>query len=285
MGHLEGKAIVVTGGGRALGRAYALDAASEGACVVVNDVDAEVAYAVADEIRGRGGETIAVVASVSDWDAAAGLVRQCRDAFGQIDGLVNNAGIFHSSAPWDETEDRVRRIVEVNVLGAMFCGIHAFAAMREQGHGSIVNVTSGAHLGLIDISTYGATKGAVASMTYGWALHAREVGLRVNAVSPTAFSRMTKDWTHHEDIPSNPDPEVIAPLVSYLLSDRAAAINGQIVRLDGRALSLLVKARYSDARVEREAWDFDVIGEAFDRGTLGELAPIGMDHPANVAGS
>jgi NAD(P)-dependent dehydrogenase (short-subunit alcohol dehydrogenase family) len=281
--YLKGRAVVVTGAGRGLGRAYALHAASEGADVVVNDVDADEAAAVASEITAAGARALAVQGSVSDWESARALIAACEGTFGTIDGLVNNAGVFHAKAPWEETEQSIRRIVEVNVLGSMFCGVHALTAMRARGAGSIVNVTSGAHLGLHEISSYGATKGAATSLTYGWALHASETGVRVNAVSPTALTRMSDpgQWGHTGVIPSNPEPAVIAPVVTFLLGERASAINGQVVRLDGKILSLLSKARFGDDRVAAETWSVDVIADAFETGALGPLMPIGMAHPAN----
>jgi len=282
-GYLEGQAVIVTGAGRGLGRAYALDASAAGASVVVNDVDGDEADTVVAGIRATGGIATGAVGSVSDWSQARELVERCVDEYGRIDGLVNNAGIFHAASPWEETEERVRQIVAVNVLGSLFCGIHALSAMRERGGGSIVNITSGAHLGLHDISSYGTTKGAVTSMTYGWALHEPDTGVRVNAVSPTAYTRLSEPgmWKHVGDIPSNPEPEVIAPVVTFLLGKRASGINGQVVRLDGRMLSLLAKAHFGDRRVERDEWSVEVIAEAFETGSLGALSPVGMTHPAN----
>jgi NAD(P)-dependent dehydrogenase (short-subunit alcohol dehydrogenase family) len=281
--YLEGKAIVVTGAGRGLGRSYAQHIAAAGGRVVVNDVDAAEANAVEREIRNADGAAIAVPGSVADWGQAQAVVDSCVSNFGGIDGLVNNAGTFHAAAPWEETEEQVRRIVDVNVLGSIFCGIHALRAMREAGRGgAIVNVTSGAHLGLPGISTYGMTKGAAVSMTYGWALHAGQSGVRVNAVSPTALTRMSspKTWRHNVDAPSTPEPDVVAPLVTFLLGDRARSINGQVVRLDGRKLALLTRAQFRDEGVEGTSWSVDSIADAVESGALGPLSPVGMVHPA-----
>lgn len=280
-GALDGKSVLITGAGRGLGRAYALHAASEGARVAVNDVDAGEAEAVAAEIDAAGGTAIAAPGSVADWDAAAGLVARCAAAFGAIDGLVNNAAVIHTCPPWQESEPRLRAIVEVNVLGPLFCTVHAVQAMREQGRGgSIVNVTSGAHLGLPDLGAYGATKGAVVGLTYGHAVDLAASGIRVNAISPVGLTRMTERWRFNDVTPPPPPPEQIAPLVSYLLSDRAAGLTGQVVRLDGGALSLLEKAHYRAEKAAGTAWTVDEIARAVDRGQLGPPAPLGMAHPA-----
>jgi NAD(P)-dependent dehydrogenase (short-subunit alcohol dehydrogenase family) len=268
---LAGKAVLVTGAGRGLGRAYAIDTAARGAAVVVNDVDRDGVEETVAAIAAEGGRARPAVASVASWEGAERLVASAVEAFGSIDGLVNNAGVMPVGAPWAETEERIRSVVEVNLLGPMFCGIHALRRMRRQGAGAIVNVTSGAHLGTRDLTSYGATKGGVASLTYGWAIHAAEVGARVNAISPLAQTPMMAQFL---DQPVGALPEHVAPVVSYLLSDRAAAVNGQVVRLDGSALSLLRPPLYSDTRVEGEVFSFAEIAAAFDRGALGELAPV-----------
>jgi NAD(P)-dependent dehydrogenase (short-subunit alcohol dehydrogenase family) len=281
---LEGKAVVVTGAGRGLGRAYALDAARHGAAVVVNDVDRGEAEEAVAAIEAAGGTARVALGSVSDRDAAASLVARCVEDFGRIDGLVNNAGLFHAASPWEEDDEaRLRRTVEVNVLGPLFCGIAALKEMRRQGSGSIVNATSGAHLGLPGISTYGTTKGAVTSMTFGWAVDA-PAGVRVNAISPTAFTRMTDGWDFNSVTPKPLPPGEIAPLVTYLLSDLSEALNGQVLRLDGRALSLLRKAYFDpEAAVESDAWDPEAIASAVGSGRLGDPAPVGMAHPATIS--
>lgn len=270
-GALAGKAILITGAGRGLGRAYALDAARHGAKVMVADVDPVTAADTAAAIEAAGGTAGSIAGSVADWDEAGAQVAATVDAFGAIDGLVNNAGVLPIGAPWDNDEAALRAVVEVNLLGTMFCGVQAMRRMRERGGGAIVNVTSGTHLGLYpDLSAYGATKGGVASLTYGWATHGAEAGIRVNAISPLARTPMEESFSKDKVI--GPPPEVVAPAVSYLLSDRAAAVNGQIVRVDGSALSLLRRPAYSTAKVEGEHFTFEEIAAAFDRGELGPLS-------------
>lgn len=265
---LKGRAVVVTGAGRGLGRAYALHAARSGAAVVVNDVDSAASERVAAEIRASGGAAVASGHSVADRSAAAELIGLCVTRFGAVDGLVNNAGLFHQADPWAEDLDRARAMVEVNLMGTLHCGLAAIAHMRERGRGSIVNVTSGTHLGHPRSAVYGATKGAVASLTYGWALDLLRTGIRVNAISPLAVTDMKlPPYDGHAR------PEEIAALATFLLGDRSAGITGQVVRRVRRGLGLISHPAIG-TMVESEVWEVDDIDRAF-RETFHELQPVG----------
>ena len=269
---LDGRAIVVTGAGRGLGRAYARHAARHGAAVVVNDLDAAAGERVAGEIRTAGGTAVAGGHSVADRSAADDLVDLCVTRFGGIDGLVNNAGLFHQADPWDEDPERIRALVEVNLMGTLHCGLAAIARMHERQGGTIVNVTSGTHLGHPRSAVYGATKGAVASLTYGWALDLADTGIRVNAISPLAVTDMKlPPYDGHAQ------PEEIAAVVTFLLSDRSAGITGQVVRRSRRGLGLISHPAIAPM-AEAERWEVDDIDRAF-HDTFRELEPIGYgDH-------
>lgn len=234
---LDDRAIIITGAGQGLGRAYALACGRAGAAVVVNDVDAAAADDTAVEIAREGGVATAVVGSVSSWTGAEHMVEVCVSKHGRVDGLVANAAIMYMVAPWDETEDRLRAIVDVNVLGVQFSVTHAMRAMVGAGQGgSIVTIVSGAQFGIRGMSAYGATKGAVNAMTLNWAIEGAEHGIRVNAVSPFARTKMTLDHTT-EDPLSYPVPEAIAPVVVSLLSDATADVTGRLIRFDGELLT------------------------------------------------
>ncbi|MFY0634037.1 MAG: SDR family oxidoreductase [Vannielia sp.] len=281
MGALDGKAIVITGAGRGLGEAYARLCAGEGAQVVVNDIDRDCAEAVAEAIRGAGGAAWPSAHDIGDWDESAALIALCIDAFGAIDGLVNNAGLFHMATPEEETRARTEAIVRVNVLGSMNCGLHALKAMRAAGRGAIVNVTSGAQCGLAGMALYGATKGAVASLTYGWAADAAESGVRVNAVSPIARTRMYDEMLKRGDPRSAPAglevrPEENAAAVAYLLSDAAAGINGQVLRIAAPKLSLMTHPAECSGGVSQEGWTVEDVAGAFDARFRGQLQPVGL---------
>lgn len=253
--HLSGKSVIVTGAGGGLGRAYALELARQGASLVVNDVDDARAADVANEVTELGGRAEVVAGSVADWSVAERLVQTCADSYGSVDGLVNNAGLLRNALPWEEDEASLRRLVDVNVLGSLFCGVNALRQMTRQGTGAIVGVTSGTLGGTTGVTTYGTTKGAVASMIYGWALESGPLGVRVNGLMPMAVTGMTAQRSNWIDS-SNADPglkktqtgqgpEKVAPLVAFLLSDRAAGINGRIVRHDGRRITLATRPTWT----------------------------------------
>ncbi|KAA9160079.1 SDR family NAD(P)-dependent oxidoreductase [Amycolatopsis acidicola] len=272
---LAGKVIVVTGAARGLGRAYAARLAARGARVVVNDV-AGVADVV-EQLRLAGATAFGCAGSVADPDTAETLVGTCLREFGRIDGLVNNAGVRPEGWSWEEDPEITRRTVEVNLLGTLHCGAAALKAMVRQGSGSIVNVSSRAQAGIPRSATYAATKGAVASLTYSWALDVPP-GVRVNAIAPQARGTGTRrPGTVFR--PEEPEPEAIAPLVTYLLSDAAARVNGQVVRLIGRpagmALGVVKHPRGARVLTDPGGWTEEAIAAAF-AGDLGpDLEPVG----------
>jgi NAD(P)-dependent dehydrogenase (short-subunit alcohol dehydrogenase family) len=283
VGYLDEKAVVVTGAGRGIGRAYAHLAAREGAAVVVNDIDSEMAEEVTEEIRSAGGRVATVAADVSDWAGAASIIDRCVDEFGAIHGLVNNAGLFAMADGWELTESHVLELVRANIVGVAACGTLAMRRMVDQGFGSIVNIVSGAHFGIPHMSVYGATKGAVASFTYGWALDLDGTGVRVNAVSPLGRTRMgaaTADFYRSHglgviDNAGSPDPEVNAPVVIYLLSDAAAAIHGQIVRIEGAHLAVVAHPAVREPILHGD-WTVAHVDKAFADTLQDYTVPLGM---------
>ena len=263
---MAGKSVLITGAGRGLGRAYGEALAAAGANVLINDVDAAEANAAAEGIVAAGGIARAHSGTIATWDGAAAAVEECISAFGAIDGLVNNAGLFHNGPPWEETEQVIRDLVEVNVVGALFVGVHAMRAMADAGGGAIVNLTSEAHLGLPTMATYAATKGALASLTYAWAWDLAERNIRVNGLAPVGFTRMTPAWAPPG---SRPSPASVAPIVVFLLSDRAAAITGKVVHFNGTTLTPVVAPHKAAESVAKDLWSVDDIAEA----CTGPLAP------------
>jgi len=276
---LQDRAVVVTGAGRGLGEAFAVHLAQAGTAVVVNDVDADVAERTAANIRTHGGRAVASGHSVADPVQAQALVDLCVGEFGSIDGLVNNAALNYEALPWQEEPDQVRELVEVNVLGVMYTGIAAVIQMRRQGRGgSIVNVSSGASLGQRKLGVYSASKGAVASLTYSWALDLEEYDIRVNAICPLAHTRMV--WQSERSLrgcPPDRTPSRIAPLVLFLLSDDAEGITGQMIRCNGPQLHIIGQPYLKSPILARDTWDTETVRRAFDEVFGAHLEPYGLE--------
>jgi NAD(P)-dependent dehydrogenase (short-subunit alcohol dehydrogenase family) len=275
---LQGKAVVVTGAGRGIGAACARGIGRQGASVVVNDLDGEEAEKVAQEIVAAGGMATACAADVSDWEGAGRLIAACLAAFGKIDGLVNNAALYHIGQIDSLDPTVARALVEVNVLGPLYCTGHAVKPMLAQGSGSIVNVVSGAHMGMPGMGVYGATKGAVASMVYTWAMELAGSGVRVNALSPFGATNILGNSSRQLSERYGVAPTTMgqvrstvaiqpadanSPVVEFLLSDRAEAINGQLVRIDSGELQLYTHPALLLPSVKKDRWDAQAVAECF----------------------
>jgi NAD(P)-dependent dehydrogenase (short-subunit alcohol dehydrogenase family) len=256
---VDGKAILVTGAGRGLGRAYAAALAAGGARVVVNDIDAEEARAAAEEIGTAGGVARAHSGSIATWDGARAAVAACVANYGRIDGLVNNAGLLHIAPAWEESESVMRELVEVNLLGAMFVGLQAIRAMLGGGGGAVLNVTSEAAVGLPRMAAYSATKGGLASLTLAWAVDLEGRNVRVNALAPVGFTRMTPPDAAPR---SRPDPSSIAPIVVYLMSDLASRVHGRMLHFNGRSLTPFLGPRKAADSVTEVRWSVEQIAAA-----------------------
>lgn len=283
---LAGKAIAITGAGRGLGAAYARHAAELGAAVVVNDLDASAAQDTVSAIVAAGGKAVACPGDVAEWSFGERLAGACVDAFGAIDGLVNNAGILRPALVEELSEADLRRMLDINLVGTISCARAALARMRSQGHGSIVNVASGSQAGDIGLSGYGATKAAVAAFTFSMAMETRGTGIRVNGLSPLAETAMAKQNAHllalqsaNRDVRyvSLPDPAVNAPVLCYLLSDDASGVHGQIVRIAGRQLSLVTHPMIAAPVMEGD-WTFATVADAFASVLKGRQQKLGLTY-------
>ena len=283
MKHLEGKAIVITGSGRGIGAACARGCARQGAAVVINDIDADDAHESTAAIVADGGRAVTCVADVSRWEDAGRLIETCIASFGRIDGLVNNAALYERRRidAFDPVE--ARNLVEANVLGPLYCTGHAVKPMLEQRSGSIVNVVSGAHMGIATLGVYGATKGAVASMVYSWALELAGTGVRVNALSPFGATRIAlKDRKGPiaeemaKQLAKLPKPEANSPVVEFLLSDLSKDVNGQLVRIDSGELQLYTHPALLLPSVVHPEWTVETVAEAFANEFKDRLVPCGV---------
>lgn len=280
---LAGKAIVITGSGRGIGAACARGCARQGAAVIVNDVDADDAHETTAAIVAEGYPAVACIADVSQWEDAGRLIETCIASFGRIDGLVNNAALYRRERLDAFDPVAARGLVEVNVLGPLYCTGHAIKPMLEQGSGSIVNVVSGALMGIPALGVYGATKGAVASMVYTWALELAGTGVRVNALSPFGATRIAlKDrkapipQEMAKELAKLPKPEANAPVVEFLLSDRAKQVNGQLVRIDQGELQLYTHPALLLPSLVRAEWTAETVAQAFADEFKDRLVPCGV---------
>ena len=275
------KVVIITGAGQGIGRAVALHLAAEGMAVVINDLDAGLLDVLAKDIRARGGQVLTKAGSVADWNFAEQIVIAAVSEFGRLDGLINNAGLHYSSLPWDEQPERIQQLIDVNVVGSLYCGIHALKVFVAQQSGSLVNLSSGAHLGVENQSTYCASKGATASMTYAWAMDAMPFGVRVNAVAPLAKTRMTDSLQQYQtneklQAPAVEQASAMGPLFSYLLSEDSADITGQAIRFNGRDLSILQHPRVADYQETRDDWSGDTMASVFDKTLSQQCSPVGL---------
>jgi NAD(P)-dependent dehydrogenase (short-subunit alcohol dehydrogenase family) len=243
---LRDRVVVVTGAGRGLGRAFALAFAGAGARVVAADLDLESAAETAGLAIDAGGGAIAVQVDVSSADSTLAMAAATLDAFGAIDVLVNNAGVYAGlrRAPfWELSEDEWDRVMAVNLKGPWLCARACLPAMRERGGGAIVNVSSATVFsGSPDWAHYVASKGAVIAMTRVMAREAGDHGIRVNALAP-GFTLTEASRALIEDADSygvargaikrGAEPQDIVGAAVFLASDASAFITGQTLVVDG----------------------------------------------------
>jgi len=274
---LANRAFLVTGAGQGLGRAYAREIAAHGGAVVVADIASDLAESVASDIRRSGGEAVGVGADVTDPEACRTLIDVADREFARLDGLVNNAGVIVTGDTMTQSPEEIQHMVNVNVLGSVYCGNAAIRAMRHYGNGgSIVNVSSGALQGIPGLALYGMTKGAIASLTYGWALDLEGDGIRCNALAPLAQTQMSTQFPGAE-ISRGPEPDRVAPAVVYFLSALSEGITGQILRFDGMRMGLVVPGHLTTV-TQREQWSASEIAEAIATNLAPALAPVGLAH-------
>ena len=282
MGILDGKAGLVTGGGRGIGRAHCLELAAHGMAVIVNDVDGAEAQAVVDEIAAAGGTAAASDDDIGTRAGCEALVERCAADFGRVDAVINNAGIVRDRTLLKLTDEEFDDVYRVHVKGTFWCGQAGALRMRDQGEGgSIVNTTSGAQMGNFGQTNYAGSKGAIASMTYTWALELARLGVRVNAIAPSATTRMTAQARDPKTGKTAGqgrflDPQLNSPMVAYLCSDEGAWITGQILAVGGDRLGITVQPRYGDTLLMPGGWTVDAIREKFRAAFGSKLESFGL---------
>jgi NAD(P)-dependent dehydrogenase (short-subunit alcohol dehydrogenase family) len=280
----EGRVAIVTGAGRGIGRAHALELARQGARVVVNDFDAAPAAEVVAEIQAAGGDAVARIGDVADWDAARGLVGAAVDAWGRLDVLVNNAGFVRDRMFVNTSEEEWDAVVRVHLKGHFATARHAAAYWRDAAKrgeavdARIINTTSGAGLqGSVGQASYAAAKAGITALTLVQAAELGRYGITANAIAPAARTRMTE--TTFAEMMKKPDagfdamaPENVAPLVAWLASTDARGVTGRVFEVSGGMISVADGWRQGP-KVDRGArWDAREVG-AVVRDLLGSAVP------------
>lgn len=282
-GICEGRVVIVTGAGRGLGRAHALEFARQGAKVVVNDLGVSLdgrepsegpAAEVVREIRALGGEAIANGADVADWAQAAELVKAALGAFGRLDVVMNNAGFVRDRMFANATEDEWDAVMRVHLKGHFCVSRHAVAHWRDEAKAGrpvdarIINTSSGAGLqGSMAQSAYSAAKGGIAALTLVQAAELGRYGITANAIAPSARTRMTE--TVFAEMMKKPesgfdvmDPANVSPLVVWLGSAESREVTGRVFEVAGGAIGLADGWRMGP-KIDRGArWDPAEVGAA-----------------------
>lgn len=261
----------MTGGGRGIGRGHCLALARAGAGVVVNDIDRGEAQKVVDEISAAGGKAIASSDDIATRDGARALIQSSVDAFGNVRALVNNAGNMKDRSFLKMSDDEFLDVLHVHVHGTFMCSQEAALRMRDQGTGgAIVNTVSAAHFGNFGQTNYAGSKGAIASMTYTWALELARSGIRVNAISPLGTTRMSataKVGGKTVELPYF-DPALNGPFVAWLCSDDAAWVTGQIFGTGGDRVVIVEQPKYGTAMFQSGGWSVEDLQNRF-KGVFG----------------
>ncbi len=282
-GICEGRVVIVTGAGRGIGRAHALEFAREGAKVVVNDLGAELdgsggstgpAGEVVDEIRDAGGEAIANGADVADFASARELVQSAIDHFGGLDVVVNNAGFLRDRMFVTTSEEEWDAVVRVHLKGHFCVSRHACEYWRNRSKAGaavdarIINTSSGAGLqGSVGQSNYSAAKGGIATLTLIQAAELGRYGITANAIAPAARTRMTEaiftdmaapqDGSFDENAPEN-----ISPLVVWLGSPESRDVTGRVFEVKGGMIGISDGWRDGPTVDKGARWQPDEVGAA-----------------------
>ncbi|MDX1383506.1 MAG: SDR family oxidoreductase [Thermoanaerobaculia bacterium] len=253
----EDRVCIVTGGGRGIGRDYALMLAEHGAKVVVNDLggardgvgaDLGPAETVVNEIEAAGGQAVANGADVSDYEQAKAMIQQAIDTWGRLDVLINNAGILRDRMLVNMEEHEWDAVIKVHLKGTYAPAHHAAAYWRDQSKSGnpvdarLINTSSVSGIyGNMGQTNYGAAKAGIAAFTIIAARELKRYGVTVNCIAPGALTRLTEDLVVGEitdEMRAQRDPKWVAPIVTWLASSESKDVTGRVFEASGRVLAV-----------------------------------------------
>jgi NAD(P)-dependent dehydrogenase (short-subunit alcohol dehydrogenase family) len=265
--HLKGKAVLVTGSGGGIGRAIALEIARAGGNVVVNDVDADGAEETAAAVRALGAAAVVDTGSVACWDAACRMVNLAVDAFGGIDGIVNNAGIVRDAIFHKMTPEQFNEVIDVHLKGSFNVSRAAAEHFRRQCRGACVHMTSTSGLiGNVGQANYSAAKLGIVALSKSIALDMQRYNVRSNCISPFAWTGMTAlipadtpDQAARVEKFRQMTPDKVGVVVAALLSDQAARVTGQIFAVRRNEIFLMSQSRPLSSVHCGDGWTVDTV--------------------------
>jgi NAD(P)-dependent dehydrogenase (short-subunit alcohol dehydrogenase family) len=279
MGLLDGKVIAVTGGASGIGRAVSLGLAAAGASVVVNDYGVSVdgrepssapANTVVTEIEAGGGRAIASPENIATMAGGQAVVDAALNKFGDLHGVVCCAGILRERMIFNMTEEEWDAVVAVHLKGHFTVWRPATRYMRERRRGCLIGFTSTAGLeGSAGQPNYSAAKEGIVGLMRSTALAMAKYGVRAHVISPEALTRMTERLPGTRRGQVAAPPEGIAPVVAFLVSDRAAHLTGQIVHVRGNQVSVWSHPAPRQTATSRDGWTPDALADVWDT-MLGE---------------
>lgn len=284
------RVVVVTGAGNGLGRAHALAFAAGGAAVVVNDLGGSrhgsgnsvgPAQQVVDEITAAGGRAVANTDDISTWDGAKSLVNQAVDSFGGLDVLVNNAGILRDRMLTSMSEAEWDAVIAVHLKGTFGPTRHAAEYWRNRAKSGavndarVINTTSPSGLfGSPGQTNYGSAKAGIAGFTVIAAMELARYGVTVNAVAPTALTRLTDDLPAAREMAEKVDltPEGVSPVVLWLASPAARDVTGRVLSVMGGTIAVAEGWAYGPEIHSDERWTTERLDDVLP-GLLAQAAP------------